>query len=63
MEQDQVRCNHCGFTGTPESFPPALSVYHDMKCPKCGTTNLDTSKVEFDGYGYGDDNTLNIRKA
>ena len=33
-------CNECGYTGPTESFPPAMSVYHDAKCPKCGTTNL-----------------------
>lgn len=34
-------CNGCGFTAPPEKFEPSMSPYHDLKCPKCGTTNID----------------------
>lgn len=40
-------CRGCGFTAGPEEFEAALSPYHDLRCPKCKTTN-----IEWDCGGY-----------
>lgn len=50
-------CNGCGFTGDGDDFDAAFSAYHDLRCPKCGTTNIDTSDAP-KGYGFGNHNTL-----
>jgi len=34
-------CNRCGFSAPPEEFEPCLSPYHDLRCPECGTTDVD----------------------
>ena len=34
-------CNQCGFSVYPDKFEPALSIYHDLRCPKCGKTDID----------------------
>ena len=56
----KVRCCECGYYGPWQEFPAAGSAYHDLRCPKCSTTNLDTSEclAEDSGYGYGKGNTL-----
>lgn len=41
MNNGEPTCRECGYHGSPDSFPAALSVYHDVRCPKCGTTNID----------------------
>ena len=42
MEEDiRATCNECGFSGSPNEFDMALSPYHDLRCPKCKTTNID----------------------
>lgn len=53
------RCKrkHCEFTGAASEFEPSLSPYHDLKCPKCGTTAVDTGDMG-EEYGYGDSNFL-----
>ena len=59
-----VRCNGCGWSGPPDDCPGTTSYHSDMRCPKCGTTNLDTSEINREWasrgerYGYGDDNFL-----
>jgi predicted nucleic-acid-binding Zn-ribbon protein len=54
-----VVCLGCGYKGKTETFDSCLSPYHDLRCPKCGTTNLDTSELgKQEGYGYGNGNTL-----
>lgn len=57
-----VTCLGCTWSGPAEKCTPALSVYHDLRCPECGTTNLDTSAIiaADPSYGYGDDNTLRL---
>lgn len=45
-------CLGCGFSAHPEEFDACLSVYHDLRCPKCSTTNIDWT------YGKYKDNTL-----
>lgn len=32
-------CIACSYVGDIETFPPAMSVYQDIRCPKCGSTN------------------------
>lgn len=61
-----IKClrKRCGHEGPVEEFPSAASCYHDLCCPKCGTTNLDTSALNQDwasrgqAYIYGDTNVL-----
>ena len=51
----------CGFEGLVSKFKMAASPYHDMRCPECGTTHVDTSKIKEklgDEYGYGTNNFL-----
>lgn len=55
------KCNNCGYEAKVDDFDAAMSVYHDLKCPKCGTTNLDTSDIA-ETWGYGDDNSLQTNK-
>lgn len=60
-----AKCKGCGFSGTGDQFEPCLTAYHDLKCPDCGTTNIDTSAINAEWkkngsvYGYGDNNCLN----
>jgi len=66
VKQDDVVCNHCDFSGSADECKASMSCYHDMSCPKCGTTNLDTSGInkkwakEGREYGFGDGNTLKM---
>jgi len=34
-----IICLSCGYEGEPESFDVSLSVYSDIRCPKCKSTN------------------------
>jgi len=62
-------CNGCGFSDHPDNFKGCLTAYHDLRCPKCSTTDIDTSKVNEawkargEVYGYGDHNCLNIKST
>lgn len=64
------KCNgeECGYVGEADTFDGCATPYHDMRCPKCGTTDVDTSDInkEWAGrgeeYGYGDGNSLRVRK-
>lgn len=38
-QSQDVKCESCGYEGNIASFPPAMSVYHDIICPKCRSTN------------------------
>jgi hypothetical protein len=64
-----VICEECSWKGSPDDCGTSSSVYHDLTCPKCGTSNLDTSDLrkEFESqgrkYGYGDHNTLETNKT
>ncbi len=40
-EESVATCNQCGFSASPEEFEPCLSPYHDLRCPECGTTDVD----------------------
>lgn len=61
-----IRCRSCPWAGPPSECPTVASPYHDVRCPKCGTTDLDTSELcaawakEGRRYGYGDDNSLRM---
>lgn len=58
------KCSASGFEGDPYSFPATRTAYHDMRCPECGSTNIDTSDINQEWarqgrrYGYGDNNVL-----
>jgi len=55
------KCNQCRFKGEPGDFEPSMSPYHDFKCPKCGTSSIDTTDCNSDGrYGYGNNNVLKM---
>jgi len=34
-----VRCDRCGYTNSLRCFKAAMSVYNDIACPECGSTN------------------------
>lgn len=61
---ERATCNGCGFNGHADEYKPCMSAYHDLRCPKCDTTDINTSEInevwKFQGrtYGYGDDNSL-----
>ncbi|MCK4784791.1 MAG: hypothetical protein KAV87_13650 [Desulfobacteraceae bacterium] len=59
-----ARCNNCGFVADADQFDAAMSVYTDLICPKCRTTNIDTSDLakKIPDYCYGDDNSLVIKQ-
>ena len=60
----QILCKNCGKKFPPDEAKGCATPYHDMRCPECGTSNLDTSELNKDWanrgekYGYGDDNCL-----
>lgn len=61
------RCNGCGFEAEADDFDACMSAYHDMRCPKCGTTDIDTTGI-FEAwaargkrYGFGKNNSLVMR--
>jgi len=64
----EVKCNQCGWQGDAADCEPASSPYHDLLCPECGTSNLDTTGLREswarsgNEYGYGDNNFLIMRK-
>jgi len=64
MKNDDLRatCKTCGFTGHPFEFDAALCCYHDLACPRCRSRDIDTSACNYEGYAYGDDNTLIVEK-
>lgn len=57
----------CTYKGDLKTFKPNGGVHHDLRCPECGTTAVDTSdvnaqwKAEGRVYGYGDNNTLSFK--
>ena len=61
---ENAKCRQCGFVADSSLFETCLSVYHDMRCSKCRTTDVDTSEINAawkargEVYGYGDDNCL-----
>jgi len=59
MNSEEIKnpiCEECGFTASPDEFEASSSAYHDLKCPRCGTTNIDW---DFGGYEH---NNLDISK-
>jgi len=50
-------CKECGFSARPRDFDRAPSVYHDLKCPQCGSTNIDWT------YGSYVGNTLQTSRS
>lgn len=68
MAIPEVSCKQCGWEGDAADAEPNLSPYHDLRCPHCGTTNLDTTGLQQSWaaagkeYGYGTDNFLQAVK-
>lgn len=68
-ERRMPKCQRedCGFEGSADDFHPCFGVYHDMRCPECGTTEVDTEDIfeewatEGRKYGYGKHNTLDTK--
>lgn len=58
----RATCNVCSYKAPPRFFEPVMSLYHDLRCPGCGGTDVDTSQLaESDSeYGYGESNSLII---
>jgi len=58
------KCLECSFTATANRFNACCSAYHDLCCPKCKTTHIDTADLNLDWqkkgeiYRYGNHNTL-----
>lgn len=34
-----IECRACNHVGPIDEFPPCESIYQDIRCPKCGSTN------------------------
>jgi predicted Zn-ribbon and HTH transcriptional regulator len=43
-----VKCESCGYEGTISTFDPSISVYSDIRCPKCNSTNNKHNKEYLD---------------
>lgn len=59
MSDEEIKnpiCENCGFTADPKKFDASTSAYHDLKCPICGTTNIDW---DYGGYKH---NNLDMSK-
>lgn len=35
----EIVCNSCGFKDTIDKYHLSMSVYSDIRCPECGSTN------------------------
>ncbi len=60
MDNEEIknpRCEECGFTANPEEFDASSSAYHDLKCPKCGTTDIDWN---YGGYKHNNLDTSKL---
>jgi predicted nucleic-acid-binding Zn-ribbon protein len=55
-----VICKRCGYQNTPDQFDGSNTIYHDLKCPKCGAIDIDTSQIlkECRDYGFGANNLI-----
>lgn len=36
---EHVACRACSYEGAIDTYAPCFSVYNDIRCPKCGSTN------------------------
>jgi len=34
-----VKCDTCGYEGGVDTYKPTISIYSDIRCPECGSTN------------------------
>lgn len=68
-EPEIAKCTKCGYSAHPDRFNTSFTPYHDLKCPKCGTTEIDTTLIKKawsrDGlvYHYGENNTLVLDRS
>jgi predicted RNA-binding Zn-ribbon protein involved in translation (DUF1610 family) len=56
----EVICKACKYQDIPDNFDTCYTVYHDLRCPKCGEVQIDTSQINNNNYSYGDDNRLRM---
>lgn len=40
-----IPCERCSYIGPCREFTPAMSVYNDTRCPKCGTTRNEHNRI------------------
>ena len=65
----EVHCKSCGWTGPADDCRAAMSAYHDLACPQCGSSNIDTSNLNKEWaergekYGFGDNNSLIMKRG
>ena len=59
-----AKCNECGYEGPQGRFRPHLYAAHDLECPNCGSTDINTSDLlkRIPGYSYGKNNTRSMKK-
>jgi hypothetical protein len=43
-----VNCLSCGYAGTIDTYNPTFSLYSDIRCPKCASTNNQHNSDYFD---------------
>ena len=61
-----LKCLRCNHKDREYNFLPSFSPYHDVLCPKCHSSNVDTAELNKewtdrgDKYGYGNGNVLNM---
>ena len=39
MEENIVLCKSCGYRDSVDAYYPTVSIYSDVRCPKCGSTD------------------------
>ena len=57
LVEGDLRCKSCGYVADARSYDAAMSVYADLSCPQCGSTNNDHNAV------YSDRLLKNMRAA
>ncbi len=60
MSDEEIKnpiCEQCGFTASPDEFDASISLYHDLKCPICYTTNIDW---DYGGYKHNNLDTSKL---
>ncbi len=38
MTDQEVHCESCQYTGSISTYGPVMSIYNDIRCPKCSST-------------------------
>ena len=45
LAQGNVKCETCDYIGGIETYLPALTVYQDIYCPKCGSSRNEHNRI------------------